>query len=88
MKLTPILLSVTLAFKTIYSKAIDNNNSYETVKINDFSYKFHCSEEKKFCDGIRNYIKYACNIISNTFGKYKFYFNIKCCKNININFIE
>jgi len=85
MKITPILLSITLAFKTINSKAIDNNyysitnqindtkvdKSYEIVKRDNFSYKFHCSEEKKVCDGIISDINYACNIISNTFEIYK-----------------
>jgi len=71
MKTSTILLSITLAFTTIYSKAIDNNNSYETVKINNFSYKFHCSEEKKVCDGYKNDIKFACNTLSNTFEIYK-----------------
>jgi len=87
MKVTPIILSITLAFKTIYSRTIDNNysitnqanntkvdKSYEIVKINNFSYKIHCSEEKKVCDGIKNNIKFACNTISNAFGKYRFYF--------------
>ena len=94
MKTSTILLSITLAFTTIYSKAIDNNNSYETVKINNFSYKFHCSEEKKVCDGYKNDIKFACNTLSNTFGKYKFYFQCKkYCKKkkkkgLIINYIE
>jgi len=88
MKTSTILLSITLAFKTIYSKAIDNNyyditnqtndikvdKSYEVVKIDNCSYKFHCSEEKKECDGYKNDINFACNALSNAFGKYKFYF--------------
>jgi len=69
MKTFIILLPILLAFKTVYSKAIDN--SYERIKLNNFSYKFHCSEEKKLCDSYKNNIKFACNTISKTFEIYK-----------------
>jgi len=86
MKTTTILLSVALAFKTIYSKAIDNLSSaiidqlnipedyedVEIVKSDNFIYKFHCSEEKEFCDKIKSDLEFAFNTLSNTFGKYKF----------------
>ncbi len=84
MKTTAILLSLALAFKTINSKAIDNiskaiadqlnipedYDSVEIVKTDNFIYKFHCSEEEKFCNKIKSDLDFAFNTISNTFGKY------------------
>jgi len=85
MKTTTILLSVALAFKTIYSKAIDNISSaiidqlnipedyedVEIVKSDNFIYKFHCSDEKEFCDKIKNDLEFAFDTISNAFEFYQ-----------------
>jgi len=83
MKTTSIVLSVAFAFQTIYSRAVDNSyyaasNQLNVSKVDDpieivesehFVYKLHCSEEKQYCDGIKNDLEYAFNTISNTFGK-------------------
>ncbi len=81
MKTTSILLSFALAFKAIYSRAIDNNqnnikngDSFEMVKNKNYVYKFHCSDEKQYCDKLKNDIDFAFNTISNALGKYKIYF--------------
>jgi len=85
MKPTAILLSIALAFKTIYSRAVDNNpyeiknhlnirkvdDPFEIVENDKFIYRFHCSEEKKVCDGFKNDLEFAFNIISNTFEIYQ-----------------
>jgi len=60
MKTSTILLSVALAFRTIYSKAVyyhskaiseqlsipEEDSSFELVESRNFIYKLHCSEEK------------------------------------------
>jgi len=84
MKTTSILLSLALAFKTIYSKAIDNakiiseqlnvieeDNSFELVESDNFIYKFHCSEEQEYCDKLKNDLEYAFTTISNAFEIYQ-----------------
>jgi len=84
MRTTSILLSLALAFKTIYSKAIDINtkivseqlnvpeedNSYELVKSEkyNFIYKFHCQSN---CDEIKNDLEFAFNATSNAFEIYQ-----------------
>jgi len=88
MKASTILFSLALAFKTIYSRAIEDNiyeinnqlnvtnvdNPYELIESNNFIYKLHCSEEKEFCDKIKNNLEFAFKTISNAFGKYKILF--------------
>jgi len=84
MRTTSILLSLALAFKTIYSKAIDNakiiseqlnvieeDKSFELVESDNFIYKFHCSEEQEYCDKLKNDLDYAFTTLSNTFEIYQ-----------------
>jgi len=83
MKSTTILLSIALAFKTVYSKAIDamdsviaeqlnvNDNSIEVVNNTNFIYKFHCEDDKDYCDKIKSDIEFAFNKLSNTFEFYQ-----------------
>jgi len=87
MKTTSILLSLALAFKTIYSKAIDINtnfvseqlnvpeedNSFELVESKEYNfiYKLHCQNN---CEKIKDDLNFAFNTTSNAFGKYRFYF--------------
>ena len=79
MKITSILFSLSLAFQSIYSKAIDNkifleqlavpeeDSSFKLVENENFIYKFHCSEESK-CDQIQSDLDFALNKVSNAFG--------------------
>jgi len=79
MKTSSILLSIALAFQTVYSKAINNkilpeqlngtDNSFELVESDNFIYKLHCSEEYD-CDKFKNDLNFAFTTLSNTFGKY------------------
>jgi len=85
MKTSTILLSIALAFRTIYSKAIYSNskiiseqlsipeedNSFELVESDNFIYKFHCSDEKEYCDKIKNDLDFAFATISNAFEIYQ-----------------
>jgi len=84
MKTTSILFSLALAFKAIYSKAIDNNdkitleqlnvpeedNSFKLVKSEDFIYKFHCPEEND-CDQIQDSLNFALDKLSNALEFYQ-----------------
>jgi len=85
MRISNILLSLALTFKTIYSRAVDNNSnilsdqlkaieedsSYELVKSDNFIYKYHCYDEKEYCNKIKNDLDYAFNTISKAFEIYQ-----------------
>jgi len=81
MKTTSIFFSFALAFKTIYSKALNSNNTITSEPLNipeqlniqeedknkDFIYDFHCSEDSD-CENIKNDLNFALEKLSNTFG--------------------
>jgi len=84
MKTSTLLLSIALAFKVIYSKAIDTTDNITSNQLNveedstveiinndNFIYKLHCSDEKELCDKIKNDFEYAFKIISNAFEIYQ-----------------
>jgi len=87
MKTSTILLSVALAFRTIYSKAVyyhskaiseqlsipEEDSSFELVESRNFIYKLHCSEEKKYCDKIKKDLYFAFSAVSNAFGKQRIF---------------
>jgi len=81
MKASTLLISAALAFKAIYSKAIDEvdsviaeqidvvkgDDSIDVINSNNFIYKFHCSDEEDYCNKIKNDLNFAFDILSNTF---------------------
>jgi len=82
MRTTKILLTITLAFKTIYSKAINNtsniiekqlnvDDSVELVKSDNFITKFHCNEEKEYCEKVKNEFNFVFDTLSNAFEFYQ-----------------
>jgi len=87
MRISTILLSVVLSFNTIYSKAIDNDAYLKGIqkdvimqddfleiihdKNGNFINKFHCSNERKFCEKIKNDLDYAFDTFSNALEIYQ-----------------
>jgi len=51
----------------------EEDNSFELVKSNDYNfiYKFHCSDEGDYCEGIKNNLEFAFMTISNAFEIYQ-----------------
>jgi len=85
MKVSTLLISAALAFKAIYSKAIDEtdsviaeqidvvkgDDSVDVINSNNFIYKFHCSDEEDYCKKVKNNLDFAFNTLSNTFEIYE-----------------